>query len=352
MLDAATGDPSNPGVTDDSASSSRPAATTASDDSSAVTYVTNITDGQWHLVVVTTTSYEQTAASQTSQPIVGPVLRQPGYKLYIDGVLTAELTSSTSAGSGGTADSGSTSPGGTSSSTGGADGGDPLYMGGAPAVICGRADGDITRSFQGSISQLMLFGRSLTEADLNLLYYSSFQASFLGMTDTSASSSSIVGSGILPEGDLASAEATYPTTSSSSGSSVDERGAVDGTSDTSAASSSDTVDTMAITAGSSSSGDSSSSSLDDGPLVMAAEGPATDDGSSSSSRQGDDSLAAAAPAASMEWDLPEGSACDLEPMTVRSPRYCEGGQVRLGLKLWQEVVAVFAKGSAGDIRGA
>jgi hypothetical protein len=328
MIDAATGDPSNPDPTDDSPSSSR-SGVPGDDLSSAVASgSSNISDGKWHLVVLSTTP----TTTSSSQSIIGPVLRQPGYKLYIDGVLTAELTGSTAQAEPGGTSSTDSSRGTsvTGSSGSGTDGGDPLYMAGAPAVICGRADGDVSRSFQGSVTQLMLFGRSLSNADVSNLYLSSFLNNVLPTSSSSRSGgSSSMMEGLHSDHDPSPSRTFYPTSSMHEG----DTGGV--TSDTR----SDNFGPGSATGASGSppaASDSSNVSPKEGPLIVAAQGPSdgsssslTSSSSGSSSSQSDESSLSAAPSpAGLQWDLPEGSGCDLEPMTVRSPRYCEGGQVR------------------------
>ncbi|KAF5839091.1 hypothetical protein DUNSADRAFT_1636 [Dunaliella salina] len=91
---------------------------------------TNVTDGAWHMLTVTT--FPETTR---------------GFQLYVDGELAGQVPSAFN---------------GEDSET---DGGDPIFLDG-PLSLCNRADGDAGRSFDGYISQLTIVDAALEPKDV------------------------------------------------------------------------------------------------------------------------------------------------------------------------------------------
>ncbi|KAK9815241.1 hypothetical protein WJX72_000491 [[Myrmecia] bisecta] len=93
----------------------------------------NFTDGQWHMVTLTT----HAAGGQ-------------GYELYVDGNLRGSLQGDQSAFH--------------------VDGGDPIMLANAPLILCGRADLAADRHFAGKLSQFGVWDQALTQADVMALW--------------------------------------------------------------------------------------------------------------------------------------------------------------------------------------
>ncbi|KAK9917704.1 hypothetical protein WJX75_007350 [Coccomyxa subellipsoidea] len=102
-----------------------------------------VDDGAWHMVTVTT-HQDGTA----------------GFQVYIDGNLAASLPSTDPKALNATMDNVNLL----------LDGGRPIFLQNGAIYLCGRADGDPTRSFSGSVSHLSLFATVLTAAQIRDLY--------------------------------------------------------------------------------------------------------------------------------------------------------------------------------------
>ncbi|KAI8475754.1 MAG: hypothetical protein J3K34DRAFT_517169 [Monoraphidium minutum] len=167
----------------------------------AVPGALNLYDGEWHMVTLS-----------TLPPGPGGEPRR-GFRLFVDGVLRAEMSGGGGGGDGSSSDEeggGGSGGGGASSyeqggggdrelgraggrrlaqrpsgsAAGGADpppraprprpppvtGGDPLDLAGGHLVLCGRSDRDPRRFYSGLLSNLALFDEALTQDQVAALY--------------------------------------------------------------------------------------------------------------------------------------------------------------------------------------
>jgi hypothetical protein len=267
----------------------------------------NITDGSWHHVLLTTVppppaDSRTDGSSSTSAP--------KGYQLYLDGQLVGQLgdTSADQGVSPGSADTTATAP---------VDGGDFTTVSVGRIVLCGRSDADISRSFTGRLTQLLVFDRALTASDVQRVYLAA-QPGFTPGGSMSSSSSSGVSFGYSPSSAAAAGGgAGAPSQEGSDSPDADTA----------------FLPTPTI---SSSDGNSNSDSSSFGPNVVSAADASSPPPSTNTASRGSSSGGAAAAAAAglggcvggFQWYLPTGSACDLDPQAVRCPRYCEPGLVR------------------------
>ncbi|WIA35827.1 hypothetical protein OEZ86_004214 [Tetradesmus obliquus] len=122
-------------------------------------------DGEWHHVVLSTLPAAPSSSSSSSS-----ASNRRGYRLYVDGLLRAELSSSRNRKGPPTgSSSGSSSSSSSSSSRVHVAGGDPLTLTG-PLTLCARADRDPLSFFSGQLFQLALFDQPLGEAQVAALY--------------------------------------------------------------------------------------------------------------------------------------------------------------------------------------
>ncbi|KAG1665487.1 hypothetical protein FOA52_007619 [Chlamydomonas sp. UWO 241] len=109
--------------------------------SSKGAYHSNISDSEWHHLVLTTS----------------PIPGKRGFTIYVDGWRVADLPPTNN-------------PELAPEALFPTDGGEPIMLTG-PISVCGRADLDPSRTFAGRVSQLMIFDEALTANDINELWY-------------------------------------------------------------------------------------------------------------------------------------------------------------------------------------
>jgi hypothetical protein len=258
----------------------------------------NITDGSWHHVLLTTVPPAPIPGTLTVSSTSSP----KGYQLYLDGQQVGQLGDA------------SVDPGVSSNLVDTAaapvDGGDFTSASAGRIVLCGRSDADISRSFTGRLTQLLVFDRALTAADVQRVYLAA-QPGVTARSSSDAPGSAFTGDSPVaataaaagpPQGD-----STFPDASM------------------------DFLPTPTTTISSRSSDSSSSSSGPDGVSAADVAGPfppSTPPATTSSSSSGGGVDGSGGCVGGFQWYLPVGSACDLEPQAVRCPRYCEPGLVR------------------------
>ncbi|KAK9797358.1 hypothetical protein WJX73_002152 [Symbiochloris irregularis] len=106
-----------------------------SDDNFRASPRMNFTDGQWHMLTLTTLPSGSA-----------------GYQIYVDGIWKAELNT-------------------TNAPLSVADVGQPIYAGGT-MVLCGRSDYGASRFFDGRVAQLSIYDYALSNTTIGALYKS------------------------------------------------------------------------------------------------------------------------------------------------------------------------------------